>query len=446
MKKTPNGRGGGLVIYVTSHGFGHLNRTAAVVNRVPLDVRVTIKSHSNLFKDWPERLTRPAELVAYVSDAGAVNPPGDSAATDGPRTLELASRCHAEAMARLDDEVARLREQGTAAVLCDAPAVPLVAARRAGVPGFLMSNFTWADIYAPHARAVGTAQATRLVAELRAAYRQAVATFRMEPAMSMSWLSALINVGMVVKRGRDRRAELCRLTGLDRKDKLVYLYLGRYGQSDLDWSRLERFAARGIHFLSYHPRFGGPARQPARDSGGGLARQRSHRLERCDPGQGRIRYDLRGDGLRHAHDLSASARICRVSVTRPRLTHVGRRIAGILSRLPRLETGASPGTGVPARSRASSVPGGRRGPDRRTRPAALSTITRSESLGRWVLIDGAVFPCKPRLDAGKMLPSRSTRGLSNHENRRLSRSRARSVHCSASGGTGSRLGERRQCG
>jgi hypothetical protein len=253
MKKTPNGRGGGLVIYVTSHGFGHLNRTAAVVNRVPLDVPVTIKSHSNLFKDWPDRLTRPAGLVAYVSDVGAVNPPGDSAATDGPRTLELASRCHAEAMARLDDEVARLREQGAAAVLCDAPAVPLVAARRAGVPGFLMSNFTWADIYAPHARAVGTAQATRLVAELRAAYRQAVATFRMEPAMSMSWLSTLINVGMVVKPGRDRRAQLCRLTGLERKDKLVYLYLGRYGQSDLDWSRLERFSARGIHFLSYHP-------------------------------------------------------------------------------------------------------------------------------------------------------------------------------------------------
>lgn len=253
MKTTPNGRGGGLAVYVTSHGFGHLNRTAAVVNQMPLDVRVTIKSHSNLFEHWRERLTRPAELEAYVSDSGAVNPPGDSAATDGPATLELAARCHAEGMARLDDEVTRLREQGTAAVLCDAPAIPLVAARRAEVPGFLMSNFTWADIYAPYARTVGTARATRLIAELRADYRQAVATFRMEPAMRMSWLSPIINVGMVVKPGRDRRAQLCRLTGLDPREKLVYLYLGRYGQSDLDWSRLERFAAKGIHFLSYHP-------------------------------------------------------------------------------------------------------------------------------------------------------------------------------------------------
>ena len=126
---------GRLAVYVTSHGFGHLNRTAAVLNQVPADVPVTIRSHSNLFEHWRERLKRPAELEHYVCDVGAVNPPGDSAATDPVATIELAMRFHGEAMARLDDQVRRLHEQETAAVLCDAPAVPLVAARRAGVPG-----------------------------------------------------------------------------------------------------------------------------------------------------------------------------------------------------------------------------------------------------------------------------------------------------------------------
>ena len=78
---------GMLVVYVTSHGFGHLNRTAAVLNRVPEDVPVTIRSHRNLFEHWHERLKRPADLEHYVSDAGAVNPPGDSAATDPVATL-----------------------------------------------------------------------------------------------------------------------------------------------------------------------------------------------------------------------------------------------------------------------------------------------------------------------------------------------------------------------
>jgi hypothetical protein len=183
---------------------------------------------------------------------GVVSPPGDSSATDGRATLELAARVHAEAMAGLDDEVGRLREWGTATVLCDSPAVPLVAARRAGVPGFLMANFTWADIYAPYARALG-GDALRLVAELRRAYRHAAGLFRIEPALRMGWLRPAIPVGMVVNQGRNRRAELVRQLGLTRRERLVYFYIGRYGQVDLGWSRLERLASRGIHFVSYDP-------------------------------------------------------------------------------------------------------------------------------------------------------------------------------------------------
>ena len=112
----PGRRGEALAFYVTSHGFGHLNRTVAVIHRVPSELPVIIRSHPNLFAHWRERLTRPAELTAHVSDAGAINPPGDSTATDGPATLELATRVHAEAMARLDEEAQRLRDDRIAVV------------------------------------------------------------------------------------------------------------------------------------------------------------------------------------------------------------------------------------------------------------------------------------------------------------------------------------------
>jgi hypothetical protein len=246
-------RSGRLVVYVTSHGFGHLNRTAAVLNCVPTGVPITIRAHSNLFEHWRERLTRPADLEHYVSDVGAVNPPGDSATTDAAATLELAIPCHREAMARVDDEAARLVALEAVAVLCDAPAVPLVAARRACVPGFLTANFTWADIYAPYARGKGGA-AGRLVADLRQAYRKATTVFRTEPGLRMSWLGPKIEVGMVVNRRRDRRSELRRFLGVKPAQKLVYLYVGRYGQNDLDWARLGRLANRGIHFVGYPPR------------------------------------------------------------------------------------------------------------------------------------------------------------------------------------------------
>jgi hypothetical protein len=135
----------------------------------------------------------------------------------------------------------------------------LLAARKAEIPGFLMSNFTWADIYAPHARRAGT-EAVEFVRELRAVYRAATATFRVAPALSMSWLRPVHNVGMVVTRGKDRRAALRKLVGLKNAHKLVYLYVGRYGQRDLDWPRLGNVEKAGVHFVTYPPL---PAGAPA---------------------------------------------------------------------------------------------------------------------------------------------------------------------------------------
>jgi hypothetical protein len=244
------GNRGGIAVYVTSHGFGHLNRSAAVINRVPPGIPVSIRSHPNLFNHWRERLRRPASLEPHVSDVGALNPSGDSQTIDAGATLALAERVQAEASERLEEETERLSADGTAAVLCDVPPLPLVAARRAGVPGFLLGNFTWADIYAPYARRLGGG-GPQLVKELRHAYRHASAVFRAEPALRLTGYAPVIEVGMVVTHGRDRRLELRRQLGLDLTDKLVYFYMGRYGQEDVGWERLQRF--KGVHFVGFHP-------------------------------------------------------------------------------------------------------------------------------------------------------------------------------------------------
>lgn len=241
---------GGVAAYVTSHGFGHLNRSVAVLNRLPEGLPLVIRCKPDLFDRWRERLTRPARFEPHASDVGALNPPGDSAATDGPGTLDLAARVHAEAMARVEGDAQTLRDEGTAAVLCDAPAVPLVAAKRAGVPGFLLANFTWAEIYTPHARAIGPG-AMRFVHELRADYRAATLVFRAQPALAMRGIGPTEDVGLVVSPGRDRREELRGSLGLSRGEKLVYFYVGRYGQADLGWRRLGRMD--GVHFVGFPP-------------------------------------------------------------------------------------------------------------------------------------------------------------------------------------------------
>jgi hypothetical protein len=146
--------------------------------------------------------------------------------------------------------VAWLRDHHAAAVLCDAPPLPLVAAARANVPGYLLANFTWAQIYAPHARRLG-APWPSFVTELRRADRHATGLFRAEPALRLTGFARTFEVGMVVTPSKNRRAELQRLLGLSRADKIVYFYVGRYGQTGLDWNRLGRI--QGVHFVGFHP-------------------------------------------------------------------------------------------------------------------------------------------------------------------------------------------------
>lgn len=241
---------GRLFVYVTNHGFGHLNRTVAVLNRLPIELPVSIRCHPELFPHWDEQLVRPARLEEYPSDTGTVGPAGDSAATDGRATLAAAAEVHNTAMNGVNEEAALLREQGAAAVLCDASWVPLVAARRAGVPGFVLANFLWSEIYEEHARALGPGY-REFVDEVRSCYRQATQVFRAEPALPLTEIACRTDVGMVLTPGRDRRAELAQALGIDPRRKLVSIYVGRSGQDALCWDRLASFPE--IAFVGYRP-------------------------------------------------------------------------------------------------------------------------------------------------------------------------------------------------
>ena len=251
---------GGLAVYVTSHGFGHLNRAVAVINRMPAGVPVTIRSHPNLFDHWRERLRRPAALEPHVSDVGAVNPPGDSAATDGAATLELAARVHAEAMARVDDEVDWLRDAAARRPsLCDAPAGPAGRRPAGGRPGLPAGQLHLGR----HLRPARPRARRRRPAARRRDPRAPTARPRRSsaPSRRCDWRASkpVIEVGMVVTPGRDRRAELSRRLGLARPttgwSTSTSAGTARPTSAGSGWSEL---GERGIHFVGFHPRSGGP--------------------------------------------------------------------------------------------------------------------------------------------------------------------------------------------
>ena len=185
-----------------------------------------------------------------------MNPPGDSTATDGAATLELAARVHAEAMARVDDEAAQAPRRGDGGRPLRRPPRPA----RGRAPG--------GDARVP----AGQLHLGRHLRPARqAARRRRPAPGRRAPPGLSPGHRAVPDRARPADgrrgprdRGRHGRdpgprpsaTSFASSSGSGPSDKLVYFYVGRYGQDDLGWDRLERLGAPGHPLRRVPPRAG----------------------------------------------------------------------------------------------------------------------------------------------------------------------------------------------
>lgn len=263
-----------LVCYISSHGFGHSVRTAQVIRALPPQIPVLIRSMTPRWFFEQELPDRPFTLEPARFDVGALGP--DSIGIDPALTFREAARVHAEAMAHLAEETEFLRQNGARAVLCDAPAPPLVAARSAGIPALLLANFTWVEIYAEllarsrhtaHEGAAGgrpapppgppaldrdlAAEAGRLIGDLRRRYAEADAHLIPGLAIDMKSVARRIDIPIIARRGRPDRLALADLLAFDPDRPIIQVYLGAAGLVGMAWEKLAYYERE--QFFSFTP-------------------------------------------------------------------------------------------------------------------------------------------------------------------------------------------------
>jgi hypothetical protein len=238
-----------IVYYVTSHGYGHMNRAASVIDSLPRSVHVVVKTAHDLIERFQQSINRVAEFAEGVFDSGAVHPAGESSLMDGAASLSRYQEIHEAGRSRLDAEVAYLRAGQFSAVVSDIAPLPLRAARLARIPGVLVANFTWCDIFAPYVRD-GLTEYREMLEEMRREYDEATVVLRAQPALEIRSAAPVRDVGLIARRGRRRRRELRKELGVRDRVPLVYMYVGRYGQDDMEWQNLHRLT--DFDFVSYH--------------------------------------------------------------------------------------------------------------------------------------------------------------------------------------------------
>lgn len=223
-----------ICYYVSGHGLGHASRASQVASLFPEDVRVVIKSVApdSFFE---REMKRSYELIPERFDAGCCQ--DWNFGVDWDRTFAEAIRIQGESDARLDAEARWLKNQRASIVIADAAAPPLEAARRAGLPGVALTNFTWADIYRAKARGIPARE------ELLRRYHEqyGMATLALSPSFDydMPYFPVIERLPLIARRGRPLRDRLCKELGVPPSQRVVFLYFGNMGSEAV---RLERLA------------------------------------------------------------------------------------------------------------------------------------------------------------------------------------------------------------
>lgn len=226
-----------VVFYLSGHGLGHASRQVEIINALMAtrpSCQVSIKSSAPAWLFSRTLRARDVQVVSEACDTGIVQ--RDSLHLDEAASIERAVAFHANIGQRAAAEAAWLRRVGASLVVADAPPLACLAAAGAGVPAFVVGNFTWDWIYAGYADQPGAAALADLLGR---AYTTATAAWRLPMAGGFATIDRIVDVPFVARHARHTGAEVRRAFDLPDDRPLVLLSFGGYGLGTLAPASLE---------------------------------------------------------------------------------------------------------------------------------------------------------------------------------------------------------------
>lgn len=236
-----------VFFYVSGHGFGHAIRQIEIINAflaiAPAGVRVVVRTAAPSWL-FARTVRGTIDVQAAETDTGVVQI--DALRLDERRTVERARAFMAQLPELVEAEAARLTREDARFVISDAPPLACAAARRAGIPSVVCSNFTWDWIYRGYVEAA--AGVPELVDRVAAAYADADQGWRLPMHGGFESIPALIDLPFVCRHAREDRSrdQVCEALRLPPDRPLALVSFGGYGVERLPLGSLDCVRSWGI--------------------------------------------------------------------------------------------------------------------------------------------------------------------------------------------------------
>ena len=225
-----------LYVAITNHGFGHVTRTAALIdclldiNPEILPIFVTTAPRWLLDKYISGRfLHRPRAL-----DVGVVQ--RDSLVADLDATVAQLQQLQAQADAIVRAEVDFIRLNRVKLVFADIPPLATAIAHAAGIPCWMEGNFGWDFIYEGYGSRFDDA-----VQWFQELYGQCDRLFRLPFHPEMPAFPQQTDFGMTGSVPARSAEEVCQTLGLDCDRPIALLTFGGLGIRDIPYERVKDY-------------------------------------------------------------------------------------------------------------------------------------------------------------------------------------------------------------
>lgn len=235
-----------ICYYVSGHGLGHASRAAQVMRQLPAEIPLIVKSAA------PESFFRreSGRVMTFVPqrfDVGCCQK--SNVEINWLQTLEEAQDLTCRGRDLIQEEARFLAEANAGIVVADVPSLPLAAARQASIPSVAVANFTWVEIFAGAVRRhPGFLQ---LIRTCREQYRSATLALRTPLSFPMSYFPSVKDVPLIARVGENVRRQLCRKLCVPESRRLVLLYFGGWGASEMRLDRLHQM--QEVSFVAFAP-------------------------------------------------------------------------------------------------------------------------------------------------------------------------------------------------
>jgi hypothetical protein len=225
-----------VLYYITSHGYGHAVRSAAICNHLSPNTELVFRTTVPR-RFFEEEVKRPFSCAPAEFDCGCIQT--DGVTVDKEKTLNR-YRDIAHANTRLlTGEAAWCAKNGVSVIVSDIVPFAFEVARTAGIPSVAATNFTWHSIYEEYAaRLPGFGPE---LDKIREQYSLAGLLLSMFPANPMPYFANRKDVGPVGRVGADVRYRLLNETGAGSNRSVGLIYAGNFGMDGVQWRALESF-------------------------------------------------------------------------------------------------------------------------------------------------------------------------------------------------------------